>query len=193
MSVRGLLLVLCLALSWGVRAELVYDPVTSIYPRRALPTGLDYLESGLYWMQDWTGAENARDPASVVALFEDQMGRMFDLGAMAFYVGGPDYLARNILQRSHFQNRVRDRLFEEMALRMGWFSDRMPRFWPQLPYPAGPNHMVMGGLFMHYGGPHLRLEFHFYFSERGWRIFDVTSNGVSLLRPVRQAYRQGRL
>lgn len=191
--VRWLLLAVSLALPGSATARLVHDPYLAPPLRRALPSGLDYLESGLYWLQDWTGAGNPRDPASVMALFEDQAARWFDFGAITLRVAGPGYLARDILRRSHLQNRVRDRLFEALALRMGWMDDRMPRFRPLPPTMAGPNHVIMGGVFLHYAGPRLRLEFHFYLSERGWRIFDVTSNGVSLLVPLREAYRRGEL
>ncbi len=32
------------------------------------------------------------------------------------------------------------------------------------------------------------LDFHFYLSSRGWRIYDVTSNGMSAVDGLRKSY-----
>ena len=68
-----------------------YSPYTpySAYPYRKLPNALDIMESGLYWMRDWTGVENVNDPASIVSLMEQQAARYFDFGKIAEQVGGP--------------------------------------------------------------------------------------------------------
>lgn len=189
------ILVLCLCASlWTVPAlGLVYDPAGYPHWRRELPSGLDYLESGLYWMQDWSGAENPRDPATIIALMEDQFARYFDLGYMAYRVAGPHYAAQDVLARSHFQNRMRDRLFTLLARRMGWMGGRMPRFRPLLPYRSGSNEITVGGWFHHFTGPRVRLEFRLYLSGRGWRVFDVRSNGRSLVLQLRRDFLRGAL
>lgn len=160
--------------------------------RRSLPNGIDMLESGLYWLQDLSGVENPRDPASIVGLMEDQAARFFDFAYIAYLVAGPDYTRRNALERSHFQNRVRDRLFTELARQMGLFSSRIPTVIPMVPRPTGPYRWIAGGDFYHPGGPHIRLRFHFYLSPNGWRIYDVTSNGVSAVKQLREGYHNAR-
>ena len=181
-------LVLLLSFGQAASAGLVYDPAGYPHLRRSLPSGLDWFESGLYWLQDWTGAENPRDPASIIKLMEDQAARYFDLGYIAYRVGGPRYAAMDILKRTHFQNRVQDRLFSAMARRMGMTGDRMPRFTPLVPRRNGLTGWVAGGVFHHYAGPTIWLKFHFAYSDRGWRIVDVTSNGRSLVEGLRQVY-----
>ena len=133
------------------------------------------------------------DPATLIALLEDQFARHFDLGYMAYRVAGPRYAVQDLLERSHFQNRVRDRLFTLIARRMGWTGSRMPRFAPLIPYRSGPNEITVGGRFHHYAGPRVRLEFRLYLSERGWRVFDVRSNGRSLVLQLRWEFRRGDL
>ncbi len=46
--------------------------------RRDLPNAIDLMESGLYWLQDLSGVDRPRDPASIIALMEDQAARFFD-------------------------------------------------------------------------------------------------------------------
>jgi ABC-type transporter MlaC component len=156
--------------------------------RRTLPSAIDLMETSLYWMQDMAGVDDPRDPAAVIALMEDQAARFFDFAYMAYLVAGPEYTRMNVLDRSHFQNRIRDRVFSMLAQRMGMLDVRMPAFRAVTPRRKGTYTVVAGGEFYHRGGPHIRLLFQFYLSSKGWRIYDVTSNGVSALAELRRHY-----
>ena len=161
-----------------------YPPV-----ERYRPSGLDLMESSLYWMQDLTGTDNPRDPAAIVALMEDQAARFFDFSTMAYEIAGPRYARMNVLQRSHFQNRLRDNLFHKLAYRFGMFSNRIPRVRPILPEQTGRNSVAAGAYFFHPGGPDFRLLFYFHRTPMGWRIYDVTSNGRSAVVDLRWSMR----
>ena len=45
-----------------------------------------------------------------------------------------------------------------------------------------------GGRVFHRDGPTVDLYFHFYPTSRGWRIYDVTSNGVSAVDELRAKF-----
>jgi len=169
-------------------AAAVFSDPGYVPMRRSLPNAVDMMESGLYWLQDLSGVENPRDPASIINLMEDQAARFFDFAYMAYLVAGPEYTRLNALERSHFQNRVRDRLFSALAKRMGMFDNRMPALVPLMPRRTGPYSGIAGGEFYHRGGPYVRLEFYFYLSPNGWRIYDVTSNGRSAVEELRGRY-----
>ncbi len=156
--------------------------------RGSLPSAIDLMESSLYWMQDMAGVEDPRDPAAIIALMEDQAARFFDFSYMAYLVAGPEYARMNVLDRSHFQNRIRDSLFSMLARQMGMFDVRMPAFRPLITRRSGLFKVVAGGEFYHRGGPHIRLLFYFYRSSKGWRIYDVTSNGVSAVKQLRRQF-----
>lgn len=160
----------------------------SVPVRSSLPSALDLMESGLYWMQDMSGVEDVRDPAAVVALMEDQAARYFDFAYMAYLIAGPDYARLNVLQRAHFQNRIRDRLFNGIAHRMGMLDVRMPLFRPVQARRTSQYTWAAGGEFYHRDGPAVQLLFHFYLSSRGWRIYDVSSNGVKATESMRRSY-----
>lgn len=161
--------------------------------RHSLPSGIDLIESGLYWLQGMTSAYAPRDPASIVRLMEDQAARFFDFASMAYLIGGPAYARLDVLERSHFQNRVRDRLFTALARKMGAYGVRMPRFRPLPPVATGNHTWQAGGVFYHPGGPVIRLYFHFHPTPRGWRIYDVRSNGVSAVTDLRKRFCVDRL
>jgi ABC-type transporter MlaC component len=156
--------------------------------RSDLPNAVDLMESGLYWLQDLSGIDNLRDPASIIALMEDQAARYFDFAYIAYLVAGPEYAQRNLMQRAHFQNRIRDQLFTDLARKMGLFDVRMPTMVPLVPRQTSTYTGIAGGIFYHRGGPRTKLVFHFYLSPQGWRIYDVTSNGVSAVDGLRRAY-----
>ena len=48
--------------------------------------------------------------------------------------------------------------------------------------------LALGGVFYHTGGPTIRMYFHFYLTPRGWRIYDVNSNGVSAVTDLRRQF-----
>jgi phospholipid transport system substrate-binding protein len=123
---------------------------------------------------------------------EEQAARYFDFAYMAYLIAGPDYARLDILERSHFQNRVRDRLFELLARDMGMYDVRMPRFRPLFPIPTSSYTWSAGSEFYHPGGPVIRLYFHFYLTPRGWRIYDVSSNGLSVVAELRRQLYSGR-
>ena len=187
---RALLLIGTLILPGLVPANAaawIADP-GGVPMRQNLPNGIDLLESSLYWLQDMSGVENPRDPAAIISLMEDQAARFFDFSYMAYLVAGPSYSRLNVLERSHFQNRIRDRLFSGLAYKMGMQSPRLPRFRPVMPVQTSLWSWTAGGEFYHRGGPNIRLIFHFYMTPRGWRIYDVTSNGMSAVAGLRRSY-----
>jgi ABC-type transporter MlaC component len=181
--------------AWLLGCALVAPPAAAWYanpgyvpPRSDLPNAVDLMESGLYWLQDLSGVDHPRDPASIIALMEDQAARFFDFAYIAYLVAGPEYTRRNVQQRAHFQNRLRDQLFTDLARKMGMYDTRMPSFTPLVPRQTGSSAWTAGGVFYHRGGPYIRLEFYFYLSPQGWRIYDVTSNGASAVDGLRRAY-----
>jgi ABC-type transporter MlaC component len=181
--------------AWLLGCALIAPPAAAWYGnpgyvpvRRDLPNAVDLMESGLYWLQDLSGVDHPRDPASIIALIENQAARFFDFAYIAYLVAGPEYTRRNIQQRAHFQNRIRDQLFTDLARKMGMYDVRMPSFTPLVPRQTSSSTWAAGGVFYHRGGSSIRLEFHFYLSPQGWRIYDLTSNGASAVDGLRRAY-----
>ena len=155
---------------------------------RPLPSVLDMFETGLYWMRDWTGPENPEDPASLLTLIEEQASRQFDFAGMADVIDGPKYWTGNILQRSHYQRRLRDWLFLQLARESGMLDPRPVRFWPVMPRRIGPYKYIAGVDLWRVNRPRSRLLFHFGWTWRGWRIQDVSLNGQRVTEYLR-AYR----
>jgi len=160
--------------------------------RRHLPNALDVMEYGLNWLQEYTGPENSHDPAAVVLAMEDQLARYFDLGQIAQAVAGAEYWQQDILARSHFQNRVRDRLFTELARIYGFYGFRPPQIRMLMPVRTGVNAWITGNQIWHPDGRSYTILFHLYWTARGMRVMDVSVNGQSITRYLRELYQQQR-
>ncbi len=165
------------------------DPWTS----RARPNALDLLEYGLYWLRDWTGPENLSDPASVISLMEEQTARWFDFGIMARRVADPWYSHQDVLTRAHFQHRLRDALFAELARQFGFYDPRPPRIAPLPARYLADGELVLGFRIWRPLRGYSDIFFHFYRLPQGWRIVDVSRNGVRATEVFRAHFDAGRL
>ena len=104
---------------------------------------------------------------------------------MAARIAGPAYWSRDILARSHYQRDLRDWLFIQIA-RVGGLRDGRPvRYWPVRPWRIGAYAYVAGFDVWRYGFGRGRLLFHFGWTGRGWRILDVSHNGVRVTEFLR--------
>lgn len=147
------------------------------YANQRLPGSLELFESGLYWLQDLTGPGEPGDPAAMLGLMQEAAARQFDFGELSRRVGGARYVRLDILARSHFQHRVRDRLFAELAQQLGLYDSLMPRFRLLSPVRTAPERAVVGVWVIRRHNVPRRLDFHLYLGSRGWRVVDVSSDG----------------
>lgn len=158
------------------------------YRYRALPNALDLFETGLYWLRDFSGPGGQGDPASTLAAMQDVAARQFDFAAIAWATAGIRYLQMDMLSRSHYQNRLRDRLFGELARVFGLYDPIPPSFSVLMPRQTGIG-TVMGGMLIR---PRHRASqwvyFHFRLGPQGWKVVDVSVNGRLFTSHVRQDF-----
>lgn len=171
-----------------VRATLAHDYYSPYNSYRSLPNAIDIMETGLYWLQAWSGPENIADPASLVSLMEQQIAHHFDFGHIAQQTAGAWYINMNIMDRAHFQNRIRDYLFSELAHMFGLYDNHPPSFRPLPPVRTGLTSMMIGGEILRANGIVTRIYFHLYRAPRGWRIYDVSSNGMLITTRLREEF-----
>jgi hypothetical protein len=144
---------------------------------RDLPGPMEWFETALYWLQDVSGRQDLRDPAAVIEEMQDVAARQFDFSTMAERVGGIRYLRLDLLARSHYQNRLRDRLFAELAVQLGFYDVLLPRFQPLPPLQTAPGRWMLGFWIARRGQLPQRLYFHVQHGPAGWRIVDVSLGG----------------
>jgi ABC-type transporter MlaC component len=163
-----------LACALALPASAAWDP----FSYRQLPNSLDMMEAGLYWLQDMSRPTQAGDPATLLGAAEELAARQFDFAEMAWYTAGFDYLRQDILARSHYQHRLRDRLFAELARSLGMYDSLPPDMRVLPPLSAGVGQGLITVLVLRRHRPLQRLDFHLRYGSQGWRIVDVGNNGL---------------
>lgn len=186
-SIRWLLLPMLLGLSLMASAYSPSQTLRSYY----LPTPLDLFETGLYWLNDLAAPGAEGDPASVLLAMQDVAGRQFDLAEMAWRIGGARYMQLDVLQRSHFQNRLRDSLFEDLAHIIGLYDALPPRLLMIPPRPVGVDMVAIGVVVAPRNRPIHYLLFYFRYGTQGWRIVDLSDNGVLFTERMRERFASG--
>lgn len=185
-----------LIMAWLIPGRADYYPSwlsSDSWDARSRPNALDLMEYGLYWLRDWTGEANLTDPASLISLMEEETARWFDFGVMARRVADPWYSHQDVLTRAHFQHRLRDALFAELARQFGFYDPRPPRIFP-LPRRYLPTGELVIGfrIWRPLRGP-ADIFFHFYRLPQGWRVVDVSRNGVRATDVFRAHFYAGEL
>jgi len=153
---------------------------------RPLPNSLDMMEAGLYWLQDMSRPTEAGDPATLLGAAQELAARQFDFAEMAWYTAGFDYLRKDILARSHYQHRLQDRLFAELARSLGMYDSLPPDMRVLPPLSTGVGRGLISVLMLRRHRPPQRLDFHLRYGAQGWRIVDVGNNGLLFSAYLRQ-------
>ena len=153
-------------------------------PARALPPGsrgatpVARLERGLEQLRNFLagGSPNA---VALEKFLEQNLARFFDFETMARWVAGPLYRQMNAQQKNHFQTRLQNLFFEALARQLGIYSRGLPRVVFDRPRRTGEREVVVRARVYPRNGYPVRLAFRFHYGRKGWRIYDVASNGQS--------------
>lgn len=180
------LLLLTLLLSQPLVAG-AYSPSQAVR-ERYLPTPLDLFETGLYWLNDLVSPGAEGDPATVLLAMQDTASRQFDLAEMAWRIGGMRYMKMDVLQRSHFQSRLRDRLFTDLAHVFGFYDPIPPRLMMLPPRRIALDMVTAGVLVIPRHRPAHSLLFYFRYGSQGWRVVDVSDNGILFTERMRESW-----
>ena len=81
---------------------------------------------------------------------------------------------------------VKQMLLSTLAKRLTSYENQDVRFYP--PRRAGENEVKVRVAILQAGGYPANLDFRFYRSASGWKVFDVAANGSSALTYYRQHF-----
>ena len=92
------------------------------------------------------------------------------------------------------EQKLKGMLLSSLGSRLGSYDNQDVRF--LRPRRVGPNEVKVGIGVMRAGGYPTKIDFRFYHSKDGWKVFDISANGSSALAFYRQyfsryAYQQG--
>ena len=184
LNIVRLVVVLATMLCTGVSSaagEAEYPPAP-LTPDQIVQQGIDNLTHFL--------ASATQPRAAEIRAFLDQsIAGYFDFPYMSKWAVGPYYRRLTNSQKTSISNHLADTFLMALARNLGTFAHDMPTV-QVFPATRGrtsnevvvPTRVLLDSSFM------LQLEFRFYWSPEGWKIFDVAANGSSAVAYYRRYY-----
>lgn len=158
------------------------DPYYVASPDQLIRQGLDRMTGFLM------GFPQA-SPAQLREFLELQIAPYFDFAYMARWAAGPLHHRLGPDHRAALTARLKTLFLDALTRNLGTLERPLP---PVDVFPARPGRsMTEASVFARVlpeGRPPLRLEFRFYWSGAGWRVYDVTANGASAVGYYRRYF-----
>ena len=186
---RRYLLLLCWLACLGPAAaqtgeSVDYDdfPPAPLRPDQLLRQGIDRLTHFLSTERDLT-------PTQIRAFLEREIAPYFDFAYMARWAAGSFHRRLTEEQRIKLGHHLSELFLSALARNLGSYTRPIPRI-DISPAVRGRTKNEVA-VFARVGiaqGLIIKLEFRFYWSPHGWRIFDVAANGASAVGYYRRYY-----
>lgn len=125
-------------------------------------------------------------PQQISAFLEREVAPYFDFDYMAAWAAGPLNRQMNDQQRLAFAQKIKQMLLGTLAKRLTSYDNQDVRFFR--PRWVGDNEVKVRVGILQAGGYPASLDFRFYRSNTGWKVFDVTANGNSALGYYRRHF-----
>ena len=150
------------------------------------PAGL--LEEGMGKLLRYL-AEHYNDPEKLQAYVNKDVAGHFDFDYMAKSAAGSLYRYMDADQKNNMSKKIQEEFLSTMVQRLGSYNNQQVRILSQRYAPDGRTATVTAGIMGPRGYP-TRLDFRFYKSKAGWKVFDVMANGQSAVVHYRRQFRQ---
>jgi phospholipid transport system substrate-binding protein len=155
-------------------------------PDQILRSGLDRLEGFL--------ARGRASPEETKAFLEKEISPYFDFDYMARWAGGSLYAQMDDAQKAQFAHKLEGLFFSALARNLGAYVEPKPtvEIFPARAKGYGREVTVTARVTPQGKASVMpvRLDFRFYPSRNGWRIFDVTANGTSAVAYYRSFFNE---
>ncbi len=129
-----------------------------------------------------------RNKAALYAMVDKQIVPYFDFGRMSRWVLARYWRTATPAQRAEFTLQFRNLLVRTYATALLSYSGQRISY---LPYrgTAQSRHAVVDTLILeNNGGANIPIDYMFVHNETGWKVYDVTIDGVSLVTNYRSVY-----
>lgn len=132
--------------------------------------------------------EYTQDHKKLYAMVDKEVLPYFDFERMSQWVLGRYWRSANEDQRARFIKEFRDLLVRTYATALLNYNDQQVLFLPSLGKPSEDHMKVRTQIKQTTGAPNIPIDYSFYKSPQGWRVYDVTIEGVSLVTNYRATY-----
>ena len=127
------------------------------------------------------------DHQETMAFLEREITPYFDFGYMARWVGGPLFPQLDAAQRVQLRDKLKQLFYSTLAAKLGSHEDREIRYFAPRPGRSGREVVLTAWVVQPRAMP-IKLDFRFYRSPHGWRVFDVVANRTSAVMYYRRFF-----
>lgn len=133
-------------------------------------------------------AEYAKDTKKLYAMVDERVLPVFDFERMSQWVLGRYWKQTNDDQRQRFTKEFRNLLVRTYATALLNYTDQKVAIQPVAGKASNDEVTVKTEIQQSGGAPSVPIHYAFYKGEAGWKVFDVTIDGVSLVSNYRSTY-----
>ncbi len=129
-------------------------------------------------------------PQAIAAFLQSEIAPYFDFAYMSKWVAGPMNRRMTEQQRAELAQSIERLLLSTLAERLASYQNQDVYSYP--PRRVGENEVKVRVAILQANAYPANLDFRFYRSGNGWKVFDVTANGSSALTYYRQYFARQR-
>lgn len=158
-----------------------------IAPRQQTAEPAALLKRGIEELTAFIKSGQARDRARALAFLKSEIAPYFDFAYMTRWAAGPAWQRMSPEQRAQMQSKLTQSFMATLVKHLASYSDQPIRYFT--PRGQDSNDVRVSVWIMQPSGIPTKLEFRFYKSRKGWKIFDVKAGGNSAVVHYRNQFR----
>jgi len=187
-SLLAVLLVLISAISHTANAA-PYTPYPAYYqaPQAASSAPATIVKAGITKLTKFIRSGGAQDRAQAMTFLEAEVAPYFDFAYMTRWAAGPAWRTMSPEQRANMQSQLTKAFMTTLVQKLATYTNQPIRYFT--PRGQDRNDVSVSAWIMQPNGIPTKLEFRFYKSKNGWKIFDVKAAGNSAVVHYRNQFK----
>lgn len=145
------------------------------------------VKTGIEKLTRFIRSGQAQDKATAMAFLETEVAPYFDFKYMTRWAAGPVWRSMSPEQRARMQSKLTNAFMTTLVQKLTSYTNQPIRYFT--PRGQGSNDVSVSAWIMQPNGIPTKLDFRFYRSEDGWKIFDVKAAGNSAVVYYRKMFR----
>lgn len=145
------------------------------------------LKEGINKLTNFIKSGKAANQAQARAFLVNEIAPYFDFAYMTRWSAGPAWRRMGPEQRARMQEQLTESFMTTLVQKLGSYTSQPIRYFT--PRGQSRNDVHVRAWIMQPTGIPTKLEFRFYLSDRGWKIFDVKADGNSAVVHYRRQFR----
>jgi phospholipid transport system substrate-binding protein len=156
-------------------------------PAQPAAAPAELLKEGINTLKAFIRSGGANDKARAAAFLSSEIAPYFDFAYMTRWAAGPAWRRMSPEQRANMRARLAESFMTTLAQQLTTYSNQPIRYFT--PRGQSRDDVRVSAWIMQPNGYPTKLEFRFYQSKTGWKIFDVKAAGNSAVVYYRNHFR----